>query len=398
MGWFLYFGRYLDFDSDTLAWIMIVDASFMVDFLAQIHSASSTTPNAVIRRDFIMVENQIPLFLLFKVIRTQYELEEEADHQLSRAVIGFLEDLSPFKIRLRDCVDDISRHPHVLDLLYRLIVVVFPDDLEPSIHMDEAGDDDGDDVITGTRRSRATVVVDFFLEYLTCCIKHAAKFIITVCPKMVSSLPIFLMLRHLCSFGRNSNEEETNVGVDESMPIPSVSELMNAGVKFTSIQDQTITTTISFDPNNGTFQLPEISLDSNTEVVLRNLVAYEVSILGPPWKLTRYTELMSGMIHTKDDVRLLREKKVVVNNMRSDKDAADMWNGMSSRTIAGGGIDLKLDGIVQDVNCYVNRKWRFRISSSMRRIGLNSWHLPRFIFAFVFFVFLGLHFLSFIFR
>ncbi|KAK9923035.1 hypothetical protein M0R45_031470 [Rubus argutus] len=50
-------------------------------------------------------------------------------------------------------------------------------------------------------------------------------------------------------------------------------------------------------------------LDGNTEVVLRNLVAYEASTVSGPLVLARYTELMNGIIDTKEDVKLLREKR-----------------------------------------------------------------------------------------
>ncbi|KAJ0075767.1 hypothetical protein Patl1_34663 [Pistacia atlantica] len=65
---------------------------------------------------------------------------------------------------------------------------------------------------------------------------------------------------------------------------------------------------ISFDSKSARFKLPTIPLDENTEVVLRNLVAFEA--LNPSHSLyfTCYIELMHGIIDTIKDVKLLKRR------------------------------------------------------------------------------------------
>ncbi|KAL3528926.1 hypothetical protein ACH5RR_008248 [Cinchona calisaya] len=48
-----------------------------------------------------------------------------------------------------------------------------------------------------------------------------------------------------------------------------------------------------------------------------------------PLAFTRYTELMNGIIDTQRDAKFLREKGIIVNQLKSDKEVADLWNGMS---------------------------------------------------------------------
>ncbi|KAK6795570.1 hypothetical protein RDI58_009024 [Solanum bulbocastanum] len=81
--------KYLNFNGETLAWMMAVDASFLLEFL-RIYAvkevivltraiSSSTMPHLVdvagrksahnaILRDLAMLENQIPLFVLRKIL------------------------------------------------------------------------------------------------------------------------------------------------------------------------------------------------------------------------------------------------------------------------------------------------------------------------------------------
>ncbi|GLJ31264.1 hypothetical protein SUGI_0627040 [Cryptomeria japonica] len=74
---------------------------------------------------------------------------------------------------------------------------------------------------------------------------------------------------------RGSTSAETPPTRDE-LAIPSVSYLYSAGVKFLPTDGDL--NTILFDPTTATLYLPKLRLDSNTEVVLRNLVALEASM------------------------------------------------------------------------------------------------------------------------
>jgi hypothetical protein len=61
----------------------------------------------------------------------------------------------------------------------------------------------------------------------------------------------------------------------------------------------------------ATLRMPVITLDGTTEVVLRNLVACETVAVRGPLVLSRYTEIMNGIINTTRDVRILRQSGVL---------------------------------------------------------------------------------------
>ena len=113
----------------------------------------------------------------------------------------------------------------------------------------------------------------------------------------------------------------------EEISIPKASKLSKSGVKFVPTKGGL--GTISFDKSLGHFNLPVVHLYDNSDVVLRNLVAYEASVAPEVVAFTRYTELMNGIIDTEEDVRVLREAGVVVNQLKRDREAAALWNGMT---------------------------------------------------------------------
>ena len=161
----------------------------------------------------------------------------------------------------------------------------------------------------------------------------------------------------------------------EEIMIPSVSELVNAGVKFLPTTGDL--STVAFDPKAATFHLPVVTLDSNTEVVLRNLVAYEAAAASGPLVLARYTELMNGIIDTDEDVALLRRRGVVLNRMKSDGEVAKLWNGMS-RSVRLTKV-ASMDRAVEEVNRYYNSRWRVKTKRFMRKYVFSSWQVLTFL-------------------
>lgn len=127
-------------------------------------------------------------------------------------------------------------------------------------------------------------------------------------------------------------DEESGYSSTETPPtrdelaIPSVSDLYSAGVKFLPTEGDV--TTIRFDQTTATLYLPKLRLDSNTEVVLRNLVAFEASAAPGALICTRYTYFMNGIIDSDEDVRLLRKSGIIHNHVADDGKVPSLWNGL----------------------------------------------------------------------
>lgn len=104
---------------------------------------------------------------------------------------------------------------------------------------------------------------------------------------------------------------------------------------------------------------------------MRNLVAYEACNVSGALVFGRYIELMNGIIDTEGDAKLLREKGIICNKLKGDKEVAKMWNGMNKRvrmTKVG-----NLDKVIEDVNRCYNGNWRVKVGKFVKALVSGAW-------------------------
>ncbi|PWA55327.1 hypothetical protein CTI12_AA426330 [Artemisia annua] len=142
--------KYLDYDGETLAWIMAIDVSFLLEFLDvyTIEKRSITRAlrmshlvcfscrkfahNAILR-DVGMLENQIPIFLSEKMLEVKFLLNslEYAKTSLASMLFALYKELSPF--RVLDHKNNLPSNEdctHLLGFLYHMVDIVDPDSKE----------------------------------------------------------------------------------------------------------------------------------------------------------------------------------------------------------------------------------------------------------------------------
>ncbi|PON71305.1 hypothetical protein PanWU01x14_074450 [Parasponia andersonii] len=140
-----YYHRFLEFDEETLAWTLAIDAAFLLEYL-QTYSAKTMEGSSLMRisskmahlidytrrktahhtilRDIIMLENQIPLFLIRDVNGLHKQHQDDPDEDLANMLLGFCKDLSHFKfVDVKNFREHCFRKAHMLDLLYSFIVL-----------------------------------------------------------------------------------------------------------------------------------------------------------------------------------------------------------------------------------------------------------------------------------
>lgn len=382
--------NYLDLDKDILAWMMAIDGLFLLEFLMNIKSVSNSSNRGMsgnnlgdpfgrkstynsILKDISMLENQIPILVLNEILRGY--TETTAHDLLSIMMVGICKELSPFSLNVNQPFN-VVECAHLLDVLYRSIV--------PVLDLQEKHQDDDDEEVEDTEDQEAKQREDR-------CLKEEKKIIstsvglvtavrrnniLTLIVKIISRVTAFM--EGGLSFSSPSqkerkdstNKNNTEHPLLEEIMVPSVSQLRKAGIDFCPTNGD-ITTT-KFDKRTKLFYLPVIHLDDRSEVVMRNLVAYEAfSDVSVPLVLARYTELMNGIIDTCEDAKLLREKKIIINQLKSDKEVADLWNGMSKK------IRLCrvpfIDKAIADVNlCYHNTR-KVKFQRMMKVYVYQSW-------------------------
>ncbi|GAB4832759.1 hypothetical protein Ancab_006776 [Ancistrocladus abbreviatus] len=414
--------KHLDMDRQTLAWLMVIDGLFLLEFLHayadKSHSvlassarmshlvdpAGKKVAHDSILKDILMLENQLPICVLKKILHVKFSSSDIADDMLPLVLIGICKQVSPLKYVENYPPSEVIENSHLLDLLYHLIIPRADQQQqgEEDLHIKEDEEEANPSTFkyfetpskTWNLSSRLNVGVIGRLKNLNLWSKlnngvvdklknltnskpmtvvHGMP--MNIIPKVPALSPIAPLGNFLPSDVKeainpqNSANDSKSPSVEEIL-IPSVSELCDAGVKFCPGGDLT---TIKFDSKDRKFYLPVIHLDSHTEVVMRNLVAYEALALSGPLVFARYTELMNGIIDTPEDVKLLRENKILVNHLKSDKEVADLWNGMS-KTIRLTEVP-HIDQAIADANAYYDSTPRVKFCRLMKKYVYGSWRM-----------------------
>ncbi|CAN1143015.1 Putative UPF0481 protein At3g02645 [Linum perenne] len=333
-------------------------------------------------RDVVMLENQIPMIVLRKILEVEFGSKEIGDDKLKEMLVGFCREVSPFMI-MDDFVGiQVSRSAHLLDYLYATIVP------HQAVNDETAVNDIAEaEIPSSTEFNDSESSSNRGLVTLTSINKLTSKLNKDIFKTLFQSKPVKLMLRLPLTIlstvlpapshnkPEQSNSNKFN-GLDrppllEEITIPSVTELVSSGIRI--IPTTSSITDITFDAKASKLHLSTVRLDVNTEVVMRNLVAYECSNVEGQGALvfTRYTELMNGIVDTREDVEVLRERGVVLNHLKSDEEAANLWNGMS-KSIRLTKVGF-LDEVIREVNVYYNGRWKIKIGRFMRRYVFTSW-------------------------
>lgn len=385
-----FYHRHIDLDCQTLAWMMAIDAAFLLEFLRSLSDARGGLVIGIklacksIARDTAMLENQIPLFLLRKLLRFHTHL---TDDHLSSLLLGFVKSISPFKTT--QSLAALSRpkaYAHLLQLLYRVIVPRQKD-------ATDFNSMDGSAVTTSTveveceidvaesGQERAKPGPEYSSIFGTIWATASGLPVVNLLIIKPFELLVKIPLPIFSALLKGVTSSYAPVPADlillaEEIEIPSVEELVKAGIKFSCTEGDL--STIHFDAKMATLYLPAIVMDVNTEAVLRNLVAYETAAETGPPVFAQYTELMNGIIDTKEDVRLLRQAGVVERRrMKSDEEVARVWNGMerSARAARAGEIDR----VIAEVNAYYRSLWGVRARQFVKSNVSRSWQVLTFV-------------------
>ncbi|GKC62127.1 putative UPF0481 protein [Tanacetum coccineum] len=231
--------------------------------------------------------NQIP-FEVLRELQTCLHVfvnEGEDDDSLSNKLVQFCEGVSPLKLANESQIcGGASRQLHLLDLLYELIV-------------NKVSNEQGNHEML-SRKKKVACIND---------IKASVR-----------------------EKKEEERAEDEKINAKETR-IPSVSllhDVMNVEFKVAAGG----ISSIEFSKEHLIFYLPAIIVNENTEVILRNLVAYEAIRMkksGDILQFAEYVDLMCGIIDKPRDVELLRKRNIVeVQDDMDDEEIANLFNGI----------------------------------------------------------------------
>eukprot|EP01018_Ginkgo_biloba_P023175 Gb_36108 [translate_table: standard] len=288
----------IDCDAETLAWMFTLDASFLLEILRSyceemprpanygedfepVFDRYKIEHNGIhILHDILKLENQIPLAVLRKLLELEVGSIEEANEMLYAMLFygGPLRRFYPFT---RGCLlfygGQLLGGRHVLDCLTGVV----------SLSLSYQSDS-----------------MDLFSSHDF----HFLKGVHNYIPKP----------------GRRKGQI-SDLSPCERIVLPSALDLHNAGIRCKSYKG--LLSKIRFEKATSALFLPTIRITDSTEVVIRNLTAFEMCETSRHIILD-YAALMDNLIESHRDVALLRRAGIIEHFMGSDKEVADLINGL----------------------------------------------------------------------
>nr|XP_043626099.1 putative UPF0481 protein At3g02645 [Erigeron canadensis] len=367
---------YLDFDDYTLSWIEAIDGLFLLNVLQDYSTTvnlegKKIARNAILSRDLLLLENQIPFPVLREISRTLHIYSSEKDYDEAKLffmIERFCRANSPLEMpSISLCNYNETSHLHILDLMYRLMVNNgFLESGESSQDEEKVESQTESGEIEDLRENMSSACDN--IGEIT---KLGMNFRIGV--KILRPIQVIQDIpwdRILTITGlKSKNPEKLEGPVVEEIRIPSVSSLhCYAGISFRPTNEGM--RGIKFVEEEAVLYLPVITLDVNSEVVLRNLVAYEIAMNYSHFSpsISQFVDLISGIIDKAEDVRMLKQNGIIKSKITNDQ-IAEIFNGMNKTTRSS------VNKTVVEINNYYKKKLTVKAFKFVKKRLLSMWKM-----------------------
>ncbi|KAG6498205.1 UPF0481 protein At3g47200-like [Zingiber officinale] len=359
----------VDMSSDEFVDMMLLDGCFVVELFLGLTERmegkerlemddeehdpifSSAWAEYYLRLDMLLLENQLPLFLLRDFL--SFVDPEKAAYSLKPLALNFFGgDFLPGRTRKlpdkMEVPDALRRSHHILHLLHACIQEA-PD----AINSDKSSHGKANLIKAGSESFRS------------------------------SPAPYSLLAS---SFGRKSDKKINYDSVFTPLTpatVPCARELKNAGVQIVRKLDTDSFLDVTFA--NGRLEIPRIRAYNVSNTILRNLIAFEQLYPERGTHVTDFAYLMDCLIDTREDVALLREADILVSAMGSNKDVADLFNRLCKKVVVQP-TKGHLRAVFEDVPKHCEKKYnKWRATLNHAYFG-NPWAVISVVAAILLFV------------
>ncbi|KAK9097332.1 hypothetical protein Sjap_022829 [Stephania japonica] len=161
--------------------------------------------------------------------------------------------------------------------------------------------------------------------------------------------------------------------------IHCVTELKEAGIKFRRRNTDRFWD-IKFE--NGVLQIPRILIHDGTKSLFLNLIAFEQCHLDCTNDITSYVIFMDNLINSPEDVCYLHYCGIIEHWLGSDGEVADLFNRLCQEVV----FDMNesyLSQLSAQVNRYYNHRWNAWRASLKHNYFNNPWAIISFVAAVV---------------
>ncbi|CAK7340199.1 unnamed protein product [Dovyalis caffra] len=319
------------FSDEDFTKMMIIDGCFILQFIhclkSEYEKLEMTDQQIIhVKRDLLLLENQLPLSVLESLMRLRYETEDEG-----KQIIDYF-----LSLHVRQPVEQIPKWVWIILTPVQLVMT-------PIIVL-----------------LLVPLVVPLCCIICCCCrgaFKNLLQDIDQAPPPPRADLD-----RSASPLNRSTpSEEKKEATGDDEKPAHllgllyskfmssqegkrtkrphgsrghylfySAKNLKKVGIRFRPSETGALTD-VKFNPSyfSGTLKLPPVTIDASTKSILLNLVAYETCTAACQLWVTSYICFMNSLIEDAEDVEELRSKGILFNYLGSDQQVADLFNNMS---------------------------------------------------------------------
>lgn len=165
--------------------------------------------------------------------------------------------------------------------------------------------------------------------------------------------------------------------------MPSAMEMYEAGIQFKATDlNAPCHPKRGIRFHGGVLSIPAYTMDSFSEKLLVNLMAFERLHAGAGESVTAYVVFMDNIIDTAQDVALLRAKGVLASELGSDEETADLINNRLSK-----GAAMSLSGMLtqvhEDVGAHCRKRRNIWRASLIHTYFRNPWVFTSLVAAFI---------------
>ncbi|KAK6229079.1 hypothetical protein SCA6_018030 [Theobroma cacao] len=125
--------------------------------------------------------------------------------------------------------------------------------------------------------------------------------------------------------GENKPELNLEEGNVQGEYLYSAILLLEAGVKF-KVSSKKCLLDIEFIESNGELKIPPFSVDDSTELFYRNLMFWEQCYYPQDTYICNYIFLMEYLVKSAEDVDLLVRRRIIINQLGSHKAVVSLFN------------------------------------------------------------------------
>ncbi|AEE78634.1 hypothetical protein AtNW77_Chr3g0205081 [Arabidopsis thaliana] len=148
-----------------------------------------------------------------------------------------------------------------------------------------------------------------------------------------------------------------------------VTELREAGVKFRKRKTDRFW---DIEFKNGYLEIPKLLIHDGTKSLFSNLIAFEQCHIESSNHITSYIIFMDNLINSSEDVSYLHYCGIIEHWLGSDSEVADLFNRLCQEVVFDP-KDSHLSRLSGDVNRYYNRKWNVLKATLTHKYFNNPW-------------------------